>query len=147
METLVAEDRNAFGEWLERKLIEKEISQVDLASRVKMSREQIRRLLNGESGSRKETIKAIAIAIGERPNIALRVWYDFEPEPEDEYDINDVPQDMQIAFGFQAKVAHVLPPGKARDQYAASLRAQAEANWALIGTRWKTEEEEEDTKE
>lgn len=66
-----------------------------------------------------------------------------------EYQADDVPPELQMVYGLQGRVMSHLPPGRARQRYIESLRAQAESNWALIEGRLEDEEgiEEKGTEE
>ncbi len=57
-----------------------------------------------------------------------------------EYQADDVPPELQMVYGLQGRVMNHLPPGRARQRYIESLRAQAESNWALIEGRLEDEE-------
>ncbi len=52
----------------------------------------------------------------------------------------EVPLALQTIYAIQARVYEGLPPGKAREQYAESLRVQAEAALALLEHHLDTSE-------
>lgn len=56
-----------------------------------------------------------------------------------EYHSDDIPPELQQVWSFQGKVYNELPPGKARDLYLESLRANAQSMRELVSVRLKAE--------
>lgn len=125
MLTILAEEQTIFGKWLEAKLAQKEMTQVELARRIKKTREQIRRIINGESGTRRETAEAIAIALGVPTRDALKAaGYDYVEMPTEETELTYEPsEDEDEVISYYRGISEYLRPAA-----LAQLRALYEAD-------------------
>lgn len=87
----VKKQRLKFGRWLDEKLAEGPVNQSELSRRTGIAREHLRRIRLGETGTKPETVIAIADGLGVPRKEAL-VAAEFEQAKEEEAMEEDIPK-------------------------------------------------------
>ena len=137
-------DRQTLGERIRAMRELRGLSQQQVARAFGCARETVSNWERGERGIEAPELARLARVF----DVDITYFYGAG-----EYQTDDVPPELQMVYGLQGRVMSHLPPGRARERYIASLRAQAESNWALIEGRLEDEEGREadrgeaDTKE
>lgn len=154
---IVEGDMN-FGEWLQGLFEEHGITSSRQGRiRTGISHTTLEEIIRGRQPS-VESVVRIAKGFHEDPIYALRLaghndvaemLEEGREEPETrlegssggsgEYHSDDIPPELQQVWSFQGKVYNELPPGKARDLYLESLRANAQSMRELVSVRLKAE--------